>query len=237
MPPPSPKPKPRRTRAKRKPPPSPYSDEQSSEAVALEDAAAPHTLDADLTHLPPGMREKVVASRVRGLTMRDAVLELHVRQSLPMSEVGKLLGLSRAGAHHHWNKLLDQITEYAPRTPKHFEAMRELISAKLWRTVQHTSPPDPPPPVIDLQPSLPVSSSSSSSDSSSSSLGSETPAKENPNPPVLAIHIKTLELLAKLYGLTIDPTSSTYAPSPYATPEEIAASARDRILALHERSE
>jgi hypothetical protein len=58
-----------------------------------------------------------------------------------------------------------------------------------------------------------------------------------PPAPMLAIRLKALEQLARLYDLGLDTRTPAFAPQPYATSEEIARSVRERVLELHERSE
>lgn len=47
--------------------------------------------------------------------------------------------------------------------------------------------------------------------------------------------LKTLEVMAKLDGLNIEPQTGGPAPTPYALPEEIAGSVRQKLLELHGR--
>ncbi len=54
---------------------------------------------------------------------------------------------------------------------------------------------------------------------------------------MLAIRLKALEKLARLYDLGLDARAPAFASQPYATSEEIAQSVRERVLELHERRE
>jgi hypothetical protein len=51
----------------------------------------------------------------------------------------------------------------------------------------------------------------------------------------LVLQLKTLELMAKLDGLNIEPQSGGPPLTPYALPEEIAGSVRQKLLELHGR--
>lgn len=51
---------------------------------------------------------------------------------------------------------------------------------------------------------------------------------------MLAIRLKALEQLARLYDLSLDTRAPSYTPHPYLTPTEISQLAHDRIIDLHD---
>ncbi len=155
---------------------------------------------------------------------------------MPLHQVARTLGVHLKRVSYHWCGLQKQIAANAPRSPDDFAVLRERIAAMLWDTIALTIPP----------------TQSSSSSNSITSRNSETPAHspatteivpiapsgliqhQASSPPAqLAIRLKALEQLARLYDLGLDSRAPGCIPHAYLTPDEVGELARDRILDLH----
>ena len=219
-------------------------------------------LEVDLAHLPSGARALIAQRRAMGLRLRERVYELHVGQGLPLLEVAHRLGMSLKLVSYHWRKLQKQIIEFAPRSPDDFAALRERIAMLLWQTIRLTGPA----PDVDESCFALVASSTAARASSfvlqdteerpgAGAAGRKQVAADGKagakaaapagmaaaapalSAPLLTIHLRALEQLTRLYGLGRENCVPAEAAQPDATPEEIAAAARERMLELHDRSE
>jgi His/Glu/Gln/Arg/opine family amino acid ABC transporter permease subunit len=165
---------------------------------------------AGIQSLPKGQR---YAGLAMGLTLPQIVFELHVRQGLPLLAVARVLGLGVEQARELWLQSRAARAAQAPQSESDFALLREHISAALWQTVEATFPH-----VMadaeddeDAEPPAPVT------------------------PPMLSVRLKALDQIAKLYDLSVEQRAAGFAPLPYATPEEIALSVRERVLEMHRR--
>jgi DNA-binding CsgD family transcriptional regulator len=219
----------------------------SSEAAESEDTGA---LEADLAHLRPGVRGHIARRRARGLTLRERIFELHVGQAQPLLQVARALGVNVHLVSYHWLRLQKQIIANSPRSPDDFAVLRERISAMLWQTIQLTCPaPSAEASSFALRAtedkseageakSMPMHVAAGGEVAERAALPVAMPVPALvPPAPMLAIRLKALEQLARLYDLGLDTRTPAFAPQPYATSEEIARSVRERVLELHERSE
>ena len=76
---------------------------------------------------------------------------------------------------------------------------------------------------------------SASASASAPAAARASAAAASPPAPLLSIRLKALDQLARLYDLVLDAeaeSATAAAAKPYATPEEIAAAVRERLLAL-----
>lgn len=193
--------------------------------------APPGALEADLVHLRPGPRAFIAQRRAQGMTLREKVFELHVSQARPLLEVARMLGVKVHLVSYHWQQLQKQILANAPSSPDDFAVLRERIGAMLWRTIAQTCPEEEALPFTlnadgEVGPGAEVAVK-----------GAVTTAVPVPMtaPQVMAIRLKALEQLARLYDLGLDSGARADPTAlPYATPEEIAAAARERVMDLHE---
>ncbi len=165
------------------------------------------------TPAPSGLRLWLERVRALGLTLPQIVFELHVRQGLPLLAVARVLGLGVEQARELWLQSRAARAAQAPQSESDFALLREHISAALWQTVEATFPH-----VMadaeddeDAEPPAPVT------------------------PPMLSVRLKALDQIAKLYDLSVEQRAAGFAPLPYATPEEIALSVRERVLEMHRR--
>ena len=221
------------------------SAEASSFALrAAEDET--EALVADLGYLPVGARGRIAQLRARGLMVRERVYELHVNHGLTLVQVARRLGIDDKTVWHHWRKLQSQIIANAPRSPDDFAVLRERISAMLWQTIQLTCPA----PVAEAsavarrateareteRKPLPVAAGGEVDERAAVPVAMPVPPPVPPAP-MLAIRLKALEQLARLYDLGLDARTAAFPTLPYATPEEIAHDVRQRVLELHGRDE
>ncbi len=236
---------------------SPIDCAAAGEGCSAEDAEplAKGALEADLGRLPSGARGLIAQRRAQGLMVREWVYDLHVGQGLPLLQVARTLGLSLKLVSYHWRKLQKQIIANAPRSPDDFAVLRERIGAMLWQTIQLTCQasgaeassfvlrtasmaprassfalPDAVVTTEDVSEARPAGHAKASK--AEVCVGAAEPV---PPPPMLAIRLRALEQLARLYDLGLDARAPAFAPQPYATSEEIAQSVRERMLELHER--
>lgn len=207
---------------------------------ATEDKSeATGALEADLAHLRPGVRGHIARRRARGLTLRERIFELHVGQGQPLLQVARALGVNVHLVSYHWLRLQKQIIANSPRSPDDFAVLRERISAMLWQTIQLTCPA----PLVEASEageakSMPMHVAAGGEVDERAALPVAMPVPALvPPAPMLAIRLKALEQLARLYDLGLDARAPAFAPQPYATSEEIAQSVRDRLLELHDRRE
>jgi DNA-binding CsgD family transcriptional regulator len=165
-----------------------------------------------LGHVPGPLRRAQLRMKALGMHQRHVVFELHVRQGRSLQQVAVVLGLSYATVWGHWQHVLEDMVVHAPQDVKTLTATREQIAARLWATVEDTY----------LRAEL---------SEEGELLEVELPA----TPPLLSVRLKALDQIAKLYGLGLERCEGAEGVPPYAMPEEIAATVRARVLALHGR--
>lgn len=61
----------------------------------------------------------------------------------------------------------------------------------------------------------------------------ETMVEVQPSTQMLAIRLKAMDQLSKLYGMSLEREPAPQGPQPYAAPEEVAEGARRRLLQMH----
>lgn len=152
---------------------------------------------------------------------RQAVFELHCRQGYSLEEVGVMLGVSTKMASHHWAELKRTLAEQAPNTPEQMTAVREEIAARLWAAVEETHGRTE---VMGKD-------------------GEVTTVNEAATPQMLAVRLRALEQLAKLYavcgegpGIGIGAGGGTQAqPQPFVTPLAVMEEVRRRQVELFRR--
>lgn len=163
--------------------------------------------------VPACLRLWLARARALGLTLPQIVFELHVRQGLPLLEVARVLELGVEQARELWLQSRAARAAQAPHSESDFALLREHISAALWQTVEATFPHV----MADEE----------------GNEDAEPPAPATP--PMLSVRLKALDQIAKLYDLSVEQRAAGFAPLPYATPEEIALSVRERVLEMHRR--
>jgi DNA-binding CsgD family transcriptional regulator len=220
---------------------------RATEDETEDETEAQEALVADLGYLPVGARGRIAQLRARGLMVRERVYELHVNHGLTLVQVARRLGIDDKTVWHHWRKLQSQIIANAPRSPDDFAALRERISAMLWQTIQLTCPA----PLAEAsavarrateareteRKPLPVAAGGEVDERAAVPVAMPVPPPVPPAP-MLAIRLKALEQLARLYDVGLEqPTAAAFSTLPYATPEEIAHDVRQRVLELHGRDE
>lgn len=153
------------------------------------------------------------------LHQRQAVFELHCRQGYSLEEVGVMLGVSTKMASHHWAELKRALAEQAPSTPEQMTAVREEIAARLWAAVEETHG------------RLEVVGTD----------GEVTTVNEAATPQMLAVRLRALEQLAKLYGVCGEGPGigaggeARAQPKPFVTPLTVMVEVRRRQVELFRR--
>lgn len=149
---------------------------------------------------------------------RQAVFELHCRQGYSLDEVGVMLGVSAKVAGRHWEELKRMLAEQAPRTPEQLLAVREEIAARLWAAVEQTHGRTD---VVGED-------------------GEVTTVEAAPTPQMLAVRLRALEQIAKLYGVWGEgpgtaAESGVKPPPLFMMPEGVVAEVRRRQLEFFRR--
>ncbi|OYW73531.1 MAG: hypothetical protein B7Z37_21120 [Verrucomicrobia bacterium 12-59-8] len=163
---------------------------------------------------PTGLRRWLARARALGLTVPELVSELHLRLGLPLLEVAHILSLGLDAVRAHWLLGRSARAALAPQSEADFALLREHLSEVLWQTVHATYP--------DVL-----------ADADDADADPPPPA----TPPMLSVRLKALDQIAKLYDLSLEQRATDGGPLPYATPEEIAESVRERVLEMHLRAE
>ena len=165
--------------------------------------------------VPSRLRRWLERARGLGLTEPEVVFDLHVRQGLPLLEVAWVLGLGMEAVRGLWLQSRAARAAQAPQSEMDFTSIREQIGVALWQTVVSTFPDA-------------ISMADAEKDA-------EADAPAGPTPPMLSVRLKALDQIAKLYDVVLETPASDHGPLPYATPEEIAVSVRERVLGLYGR--
>ena len=153
--------------------------------------------------------------RAQGIETEEKVWRLYVTGRRQAAIAGQL-HLSESRVSRYVARRLQRIEENAPCNPAKLAVMRELIAARLEATIEET--------YTDIE-------------AKDAQTGEVQIMRGVSSAPMLAVRLKTLDQLAKLYGLNMQSQPHQENVEPYATPpEEIAARVSQRILALHGRS-
>lgn len=161
------------------------------------------------------LRRWIARRRGLGMTGREMVFELHVRQGRPLVEVAELLEMPLAEARVEWGLLRAEMAERAPRAEAEFTMLREQLAAGLWTVVEQSQPRE----------------------RSLDDAGREVETAVAPCPRLLALRLRALDQISKLYGVNLERPEEDHSPLPYAAPAEIAQEVRRKVLALHGRGE
>lgn len=165
--------------------------------------------------LPAGLRRWLERARSLGLRTEEVVFELHVRQGLPLLEVARVLGLGAQAVQDLWRLGRAAHAARSPQCEADFAGLREQLCAALWQTVEETFPG--------------LLHEAAEDD--------EDEAGARASAPMLSVRLKALDQIAKLYDVGLVQHTAAFAPLPYATPDDIAASVRERVLEMHGRGE
>lgn len=171
--------------------------------------------------VPEGLLECNERWREHGLQQRQVVFELHCRQGRSLTEVGEMLGITRVAVGYHWRQVQKRLAEEAPRTPEQMVMLREEIAARLRATIDETH----------LRKEAVLED------------GQVTTVAAPPTPQLLAIRLRALEQMARLYDLNLEQPPAVAmpeggplpSPSPYVTPAALAEEVRVRRLELYRR--
>ncbi len=163
---------------------------------------------------PRPLARQARRQRAKGIETEERVWQLCVTGKR-QTAIAAHLNLSESRVSRYVSRRLQRIEENAIRSPDQLAYMRELIAARLEATIEATHPS--PEIVFDAS-------------------GKPSQVEIQATPPMLAIRLKSLDQLAKLYGLNMQSQPNQESAKPYMTPPEIAAAVQERILALHGRS-
>ena len=169
----------------------------------------------------PAFRKVMNRFTTLGLTTRQVIFELHVRQGKRLIDVAHSLGLAASTVSEHWKAIREDIAANASATPEMLASMRQVIAARLEATIEETYPQE-------------------EDEEEGDDIDAETGEKiskegKKANPALLAIRLKALDQLATLYGVKLEQQPTTSDSQPYTTPAEIAESVKARILELHQK--
>ena len=174
------------------------------------------------------------------MAAEEVVVELHVRQGRPLSEVARALGVDGTLMPELWRRTQRRLAERAPQREEEFTALREQICAALWQTVECTFPKVPLPAAPHAGRELALQMGADGQ--MELPLRFALPpvpvlAPEPPSAPMLTVRLRALDQLAKLYdvGVGRSPSGAEAEEGPYAMPEEIAEAVRLRMLEMHGR--
>jgi predicted transcriptional regulator len=163
---------------------------------------------------PRPLARRARRQRAQGIETEEKVWTLYVkgkRQATIASE----LGLSKSRISRYVARRLQRIEENAPCAPEELACMRELIADRLEATIEETYVDQE---IIDEE------------------TGEKQLERAPATPRMLAVRIKALDQLARLYGFNLPPQPHSEKPQPFSAPLEIAAKVNQRILALHTQS-
>lgn len=165
-----------------------------------------------VSRMNPAFRRWLENRKVLGHTNRMVVVDLHVRKGKSLTEVAEALGITPQAVGQHWKDARQEIAAHAPTTEEDFIALREEMCARLRHTIEQTHiwmPVEDP------------------------KTGQEVMMEIPPTPQTLAIRLKAIEQLSKLYGVNLEREAAATGPSPYAAPEQIAEDVKAKLLELH----
>lgn len=167
-----------------------------------------------MLHQPRPLARQARRQRAQGIEIEEKVWQLYVsgrRQRV----IAAQLQMSESRVSRYVARRLQRIEENAPRSSDELSLMRELLAARLEATIAETYQH---PKYVDNTNEEPVIAA--------------TPVSA----PMIAVRLKALDQLAKLYGLNLPPQLHIEKSQLHATPVEIAATVNQRILALHGHS-
>jgi len=160
--------------------------------------------------IPLAVRRWLQRVKTMGLSQRQVIWELHVRQGKPLLEIASILKISLEGVCNHWRHIRESIAENAPKTEADYIAVREELHAVLRQTIEET-----------YQKAKIIEN------------GKEIELSMPTCPKMLAIRLKAVDQIARLYGVNQEVQAVGTGTLPYATPAEIMDAVRQRVLALH----
>lgn len=162
----------------------------------------------------PTRRGRYARLRTQAGRHRQAVFELHVRQGRSLDEIGEMLGIHRSSVAFHWKAMQMMLVENAPQTPEQMTAVREEIAARLRATIEQTHGRTE---VVED--------------------GKVMTVESPPTPQMLAIRLRALEQMTRLYDLGLERPATAALPSVYMTPAALVEEVRLRRLELYRRDE
>lgn len=141
--------------------------------------------------------------RGRELKVRELVHELHVRRGQSLAETAQVLGLSVQVVRKHRPKTKRRTASLAelPKREVDLAGMRERIGVMLWQTVEETF-----------------------FENTDAAKGRAARRR----PPMMAIRMKALKQMAKLYGFGRKKRGGGGVSPTCATPEKIVEAVRER---------
>lgn len=170
---------------------------------------------APMHRQPRPLARQTRRQRAQAIEIEEKVWQLYITGRRQTAIAGQL-NLSESRVSRYVARRLQRIEENAPCNPTKLAVMRELIAARLEATIEET--------YTDIE-------------AKDAQTGEVQIIRGVSSAPMLAVRLKTLDQIAKLYGLNMQSQPNQENEKPYATPpEEIAARVSQCILALHGRS-
>jgi len=161
-----------------------------------------------MLHQPRHLARQARRQRAQGIETEEKVWQLYVTGKR-QAAIARQLKLSESRVSRYVARRLQRIEEHAPCNPDELAIMRERLAAALWAMVAETH---------------------------SDTWGESCQVAIQATAPMLSIRLKALDQLARLYGVNLPAQPHGEKAQPYTTPQEIAATVNQRILALHGRS-
>jgi len=160
----------------------------------------------------PAVRRWQERQYALGSTQRMAIFELHVRQGKSITDIALMLGIGVPAVCNHWAIIKAELAEKAPSSDVDFISLREELAARLRATIDETHSFMP---VKDVE------------------TGEEIMMGVPTEPKMLAIRLKAIEQLSKLYGVNMEREEAASGPPPYEAPEAIGEMVKARLLEIH----
>lgn len=163
--------------------------------------------------MPKAIRRMWERNKVLGLTQRQCIYQMHVRQGMSLMKIADALELSCSAVYQHWEKIREEIYKLAVKTPEQQAEMRDKITSLLWTTVDET-----------------MENTTTQIDAGT---GEEVEVEAPVTPQQQAIRLKALDQLARAYGLYEAETADT--GQSYSAPDDVVQRVRAKMLELNGR--
>ncbi len=157
--------------------------------------------------LSPAWAVRLRRMRALGMHQRQMVFEMHCREGRSLREIAEALGVTRDVVGYHWRQVQAQLAQNAPRTAEQLTAVREEIATRLWATVEQTY-----------------------GRTEVFEEGTMQVQEAPPTPPLLAIRLRALEQLSKLYGVAGELPPAAAATAEAGDGTGLGATATDGAL-------
>lgn len=171
------------------------------------------TMQDALKRMPRPFRKMMEKNKILGLTQRQVILHLHTKEGMSLMKIADTLGISCGAVCQHWKVIKEEVFAQALKTPEEQAMIRERITGLLWATVESTF--------------------ESTTTQIDAETGDEVEVECQASPQMLAVRVKTLEVLAKAYGINVEADADT--GQSYSAPDDVVQRVRAKMLELNGR--